>query len=162
MRRPILHIFLAFTCGIWLGFYLNIWIIMMLSLGFIVASYILRKRIILFLLCLVMVGSSYITIRESKVNPLESFEGEIIDIRACVESVQDMGRYYRLIVKSKAFNHEGAEYKINEKILINLSGKAAFNPQGLAGKDIELRGKVSLPSGQRNPGLFDYRLYLKT
>ena len=88
---------------------------MMLSLGFIVASYILRKRIILFLLCLVMVGSSYITIRESKVNPLESFEGEIIDIRACVESVQDMGRYYRLIVKSKAFNHEGVEYKINEK-----------------------------------------------
>lgn len=135
---------------------------MMLSLGFIVASYILRKRIILFLLCLVMVGSSYITIRESKVNPLESFEGEIIDIRACVESVQDMGRYYRLIVKSKAFNHEGVEYKINEKILINISGKAAFNPQGLAGKDIELRGKVSLPSGQRNPGLFDYRLYLKT
>ena len=46
----------------------------------------LRKRIILFLLCLVMVGSSYITIRESKVNPLESFEGEIIDIRLVLKA----------------------------------------------------------------------------
>ncbi|NLY71235.1 MAG: ComEC/Rec2 family competence protein, partial [Clostridiales bacterium] len=162
MRRPIVYIFFAFTSGIWLAFHLSIWVVIVLSLLFIVASYILKKRTILFLLCLVLVGASYFSIRDSKVSPLEPFEGEIVDIRGCVESVQDMGRYYRLIVKSNLFSHEDIAYEVNKKIIINLSGKTDLNPQGLAGKDIEVSGKVSLPSGQRNPGLFDYKLYLKT
>ena len=55
-----------------------------------------------------------------------------------------------------------------ENILVRLSGLAdGSNPEDdikaydLVGRRITVSGELSLPKGRRNPGAFDYRLYLK-
>ena len=48
-----------------------------------------------------------------------------------------------------------------ERILIRLSADVP-DPYDLVGRRAEAAGMISLPDGRRNPGCFDYRLYLKS
>jgi competence protein ComEC len=85
-------------------------------------------------------------------------------IRGQVESVQQKKDKCRLVVKANAWEHKGIQGKISEKLLIRLKGDLVGieNPQIIVGKNVQFKGKVSYPTERRNPGLFDYRLYLKT
>ncbi|MDR1043140.1 MAG: ComEC/Rec2 family competence protein [Clostridiales Family XIII bacterium] len=46
-------------------------------------------------------------------------------------------------------------------VLVNVSG-VGLEPADMIGKEIGFTGKVEVPAGRRNPGTFDYALYLKT
>ena len=48
-----------------------------------------------------------------------------------------------------------------ESILIRLSADVP-DPYDLVGRRAETAGMITLPDGRRNPGCFDYRLYLKS
>ena len=68
--------------------------------------------------------------------------------------------------QSPAQGGEGlAVVPLREKILLTLSGRpedlglSSFSQ--LVGKRIRVKGVISLPEGRRNPGGFDYRLYLR-
>ncbi|MDR1293229.1 MAG: ComEC/Rec2 family competence protein [Clostridiales Family XIII bacterium] len=46
-------------------------------------------------------------------------------------------------------------------VLVNVSG-VGLAPADIIGREIAFTGKVELPAGRKNPGTFDYALYLKT
>jgi competence protein ComEC len=46
-------------------------------------------------------------------------------------------------------------------VLLNVSGEGPA-PEDVIGREIAFSGEVELPPGRRNPGVFDYALYLKT
>ena len=52
----------------------------------------------------------------------------------------------------------------NEKVLVRINDPGEISEKDaadLTGRKIEVSGTLSLPSGRRNPGCFDYRTYLK-
>ncbi|MDR1495341.1 MAG: ComEC family competence protein, partial [Clostridiales Family XIII bacterium] len=46
-------------------------------------------------------------------------------------------------------------------VLVNVRGEG-LSPKDIIGREIAFSGAVELPTGRRNPGTFDYALYLKT
>lgn len=79
-----------------------------------------------------------------------------------VESVKEKEvEYHQLVINVNEV--EGKDIS-DEDILLNLYGKL---PDGmlysnLAGRTVNVKAELTLPSERRNPGCFDYRLYLKT
>lgn len=104
-----------------------------------------------------LLGSLYIQIGESKKNPFESSENKLCTIYGRVLSVQQKDKkYFKLLMKTV----EG------EKILISVNGE--LDRDGLKdsfdyiGRNVQARGMIQMPVSSRNPGGFDYKLYLKT
>ena len=49
-----------------------------------------------------------------------------------------------------------------EKVLVRIKADPEeLDTYGIAGREIRVTGELSIPDGRRNPGCFDYRLYLK-
>lgn len=118
----------------------------------------------------------YFDVRASKVSPLASMEGDSCSVTGSVISIIEKNRdYHQIYLKASSFFYQGKVCSVREKILINVSGsidemvmassqesKSDTEKANLVGIKIQITGKVVLPTPQRNPGLFDYRLYLKT
>ena len=99
-----------------------------------------------------MIGSSYLYIAENRQDPLEKLVGQGCTVYGRVLTVQEKNEdYYKIIIKCPEFG----------KRLVNIKGNME-DPADLIGRMIRIKGKVELPSARRNPGLFDYKLYLKT
>lgn len=90
---------------------------------------------------------------ESKISAFSGYFGETVTVKGWVESVKikDAERY-ALVVKDE---------KSGERILVTLKG---FEGQaaGLAGRTAEVTGMAEAPTEAKNPGGFDYSLYLRS
>lgn len=159
--------FAFFAIGIWLGYFLEFRIIAMaiifIAMGLLLCVYRMRFVCCLFL-CVILLGAVSFELADSFQSPLGNYENQVVVVRGQVESVQQKKDKYRLVIKANAWEYKKVQGKISEKILIRLKGDLAGieNPHSIVGKDVQFKGKVSYPTGRRNPGLFDYRLYLKT
>jgi competence protein ComEC len=187
LRRPIVFILLFFVTGCILQNYTGFSFFVLAAAGLILVlsliycgnkvfindnKYRLQKDLC-FLLIILALGSARFNIAQNNVDPLESYSGHTVDIYGRVLSVQEKGEnYYSLQIKGSAYRMnigkdfsgtgEGIiESNWNRKCLVNIRGEMD-NPKDLIGRNVQLTGKVELPSPSRNPGMFDYRLYLKT
>jgi len=111
------------------------------------------------MLCLALVfflsGAFCFFIHVDKKDPMLSFVDGYITIEGTVLDVQkrDTDRY-RLVVKTSGEK---------SKLLINIYGDIGIENYGdIAGRRVQISGKVELPSERRNPKTFDYRLFLQT
>ena len=80
---------------------------------------------------------------------IEAEDGSVYTAEGIVTRVQDKSGYLAVTLKVG-----------KESILVRLSADVT-DPYDLVGRRAEAVGKISLPDGRRNPGCFDYRLYLK-
>lgn len=164
MRRPVIFLFLSFTFGIALEYHLDPAPFHFLIFAVIItaaAAYSVfgppdpRRRtaglICLFLFAMLL-GSLYFHMAEQHKDPLEQAAGKVFTVEGRVVTVQrkDENAWQMLITAQGA-----------GKRLIQMKG-VMEDPAEYIGKWAVVRGEVELPSQRRNPGLFDYRLYLKT
>lgn len=105
----------------------------------------------LFLLA-VLIGSLYFYLAEHHQDPLEAAEGKTCTVEGRIITIQikDDTSYQMLITAENG-----------NKRLVQVKGFME-DPAESIGKWAVIKGKVTLPAERRNPGLFDYRLYLKT
>ncbi len=176
MRRPVVFLFLFFSFGIALEFYLapepffflflDSLLVLTLSIVYILErrkegkapeQLSLRKKRNLiglgFLFLLAMeLGAFCFSTEEQQRDPLESKAGKTCTMEGRILTVQIRDEInYQMLVQDK----DGV------KRLIKVKG-GMEDPAAYVGNHAVIRGRVELPSGRRNPAMFDYRLYLKT
>jgi len=105
----------------------------------------------LFLL-VVLLGSGCFYIAEHRADPLESETGKVHTVEGRVVAVQTRDENSWQMVITAPYGG---------KRLVRIKG-AMGNPAEYIGKRAVVKGEVELPAERRNPGLFSYRLYLKT
>lgn len=96
---------------------------------------------------------------------LPGWEGRVAELSGVVTSVDARERYLALTLSADRGGPAGQAVPVSrEKVLVRLELErrdqpVAF-PYGLVGRRVTCTGRISLPQGPRNPGGFDYRLYL--
>lgn len=167
MRRPFSFILAIYMLGIVLG-KLQAYSLM-LALSFISLSLILlykNKKIIILLLVATMVISYWTSsIQTKKGSELNSLHNENIRVEAqIIQPPIEKENKKEFYIKTKQIEVNGKEYLINEKMLANLYYNDEENPNVniSEGDIIKFQGKIKIPKGVRNPGGFDYSLYLRT
>ncbi|MDR3296186.1 MAG: DNA internalization-related competence protein ComEC/Rec2 [Clostridiales Family XIII bacterium] len=130
-------------------------------------------------LAVFIAGGLYCGAQLDRKDPLEGQVGALAEIRGTVVAVQakkpaaspfaaqeeaeaedewtGKSDYHKVTVSLRG----GPSVSGSRKILVNVAG-ADLEPADLIGAEVTVRGRVSLPATKRNPGCFDYRLYLKT
>lgn len=162
MRRPVIFLFLSFTFGIALQYLLVPEpFFLALSAIFIAAVYFFSwkkewgrkwiRRICIFAL-VTLLGCFWFFLAENAKDPLEAQVGESCMVEGRIITVQ---------IKDETSCQMLITSKDSGKRLIQVKG-AMGKPAGYIGKWVSVKGSVELPSARRNPGLFDYQLYLKT
>ncbi|MDD4564314.1 MAG: DNA internalization-related competence protein ComEC/Rec2 [Eubacteriales bacterium] len=161
MRRPVVFLFLSFAFGIAMqhhivqdGFFLILYAFLLTAAYFTARLLKFKNKqtsiVILFLL-VTLLGCLTYYIAENRQDPLE----EAIGQRCCVEGrvikIQIKEDYWQMLITSEN----------GGKRLVQVKGNWV-KPQDMIGKWARVKGEVLLPNERRNPGLFDYRLYLKT
>ncbi|MGI6722706.1 MAG: DNA internalization-related competence protein ComEC/Rec2 [Anaerovoracaceae bacterium] len=158
MRRPVVTAAAGFALGIPLAVQFKFIVIMVPVIWLLVlAVYILRVRgpVIVFL-CFLAAGCSLMTLCAHQVDPLTHLDGK--NARICG------------VLTSSSVKNGRARLELREdgggRVLLSVyqrdgEGTRAFD--GLRdGIRIEAYASLSSPSPARNPGCFDYRMYLKT
>ncbi len=162
MRRPIIFLFLFFAFGIALEYQLmlapfHFWILTGILSAVCFLSKIVgwqtgRVEIICLFLVAMLMGSLYFYLAEHHQDPLEAAEGKYCTVKGRIITVQIKDdTSYKMLITTQS----------GRKRLVQVKGFME-HPADSIGKWAVIKGKVTLPSEQRNPGLFDYRLYLKT
>ncbi len=109
-------------------------------------------------------GFARCALLEAYVSPLEARAGEAVFVSGTVTRARQRDGYVELTVRSRRASpaEEGADCG-GEKLLVRLKKdfEDDFEAYSLTGMHAEFSGELSLPDGVRNPGDFDYRLYLK-
>jgi competence protein ComEC len=104
------------------------------------------------LLFATLLGSVWFYLAEHHNDPLEKAVGSICTAEGRIITVQVKDGNYSCILITAG--NSG-------KRVLQVSGPIQ-DPAEMIGKWAVVRGKVAIPAERRNPGLFDYRLYLKT
>jgi len=162
VRRPVIFLFLLFIFGIALEYHLVLEPFHLLFFAVLIMAVYLFSRVLkwqqeqirfvcLFLL-VVLLGSVFFYLAENQVDPLESAEGKTFTVEGRIITIQIKDEtVYQMLITSQNTG----------KRLVQVKG-AMEDPADYIGKWAVISGKVTIPSERRNPGLFDYRLYLKT
>jgi len=162
LRRPVIFLFLFYALGIALGhyqtpepFYFFIFAALLTAGYFISRILRLPKEQITpacLFLSVALLGCISFYLADHNRDPLESCEGEssVAEGRIVTVQIRDDSRWQMLITAENG-----------RKRLVQVAG-AMDDPAEWIGKWAVARGTVMIPAERRNPGLFDYRLYLKT
>lgn len=159
MRRPAVFAALAFGSGIAAAFYAEIgsfvWAAMLAeaaALFFIWkrwgAKKMLLAKVCLFL-CIFSMGGGLLQISAEKEDPLAEQAGKTALVTGRVLALSQKDGVLKMTVDTG-----------ESRILVSYYGKSAI--ERLAGRWVEVNGKIELAPVRRNPGCFDYRLYLKS
>ncbi|MBE0069546.1 DNA internalization-related competence protein ComEC/Rec2 [Thermoanaerobacterium thermosaccharolyticum] len=142
-----------------------------LSLGIIICKYLEINIVLLFIiLCVILILSIYTYLKRKDSTILLLLSVAIFGMIIGANALHSKGMYDNLnnklvsfdgivtdVVAKDGFSKYVLKPKNKEKILITQYG-------GVFPKDgdlVELRGIIQLPQGKRNPGGFDYKLFLK-
>lgn len=160
MRRPMVFAAAAFGSGIGAAFFVKagvcFWAVPVTGLLACFLWSLTRKgqdswakRCCLFL-CLFLAGGLHLCLFQAQSDPLVKMEGEHVQVRGLVQNISREETGYKLMVRTE-----------NSLVLTRYYG-AEDGMEELTGRNILCSGTVSLPAGRRNPGCFDYRLYLRS
>ncbi len=171
MRRPVVALSISFAGGISAARFCDHLIVtaVFASLMLMLLLTRCRHRMIYALLLLFFLGAFDFMLIENRDSPLADIAGELAVIEGRVQSLEERPYGYQMVIAGRWWEFDGKAGALKEKLLLNASGNAGMiegfasgNPQSLVGRDISFLGRLESPSGQRNPGLFDYRFYLRT
>lgn len=174
MRRPIVYICAAFAGGILVDYFLSFLAAAAVLVLITCVFLLIRLQTVSLFIIIALLGTLYFEIADSRINPLLTYENEVVSVKGRIESIQKKEYCYQLVIRAESWDGKNGGGGLWGNIIVNMKG--AFNNidtsgippdtiknhQSLTGRDIEIKGRVLIPKGRRNPGLFDYRLYLKT
>lgn len=169
MRRPMVFLFAAFAGGIWIVYYLAFWPLTAIFALLILAALFIKKQYLCIFLTVGLMGACYFHLHDSRPEPLRDYENRVISVTGTILNIEDRDNYLRLLIKPDGWQCGEASGAVGDKLIVNLAAKkregetslSALMPD-LFGRKVQVKGRLSFPSGMRNPGLFDYKLYLKT
>lgn len=187
MRRPLLLFCFAHMAGILLGYYTKIDLGALTAASVIFAAAVLaayiarrpqadpdpdasyaRKQRRRRTLCMIIssalfaFGAFHVRLEESNESALAELEGSAASCSGIVTSCRVKKGYSELTVLVREAGAPGSPpTPFREKVLVRTDEMAPCELFSLAGRRVAFTGKVTRPDGRRNPGLFDYRLYLK-
>lgn len=160
MRRPIVFAAFAFAIGVLAEFLFEVELkVLLCSLLFELMLWFgfsiwkkdsLSSRPLLLFLCILLTGSITLQLYRTPAAYFKGAAGRTVKATGTVEEIKRKGDGYQILLKTK----EG-------QILVSCYQETG-DYETLAGKTVAVQGGLSLPSPRRNPGCFDYRLYLET
>ncbi|MCQ4637935.1 DNA internalization-related competence protein ComEC/Rec2 [Anaerovorax odorimutans] len=160
MRRPMILIATAFGGGItaaffshgekilWLGILTEAAMLLILGRKAVKDRNVLVKACVF--LCVFSVAGWWTQYWLDRPDPIEQQVGKQIQIEGVVTDIAQKDRGYAMTVKTRG-----------SRVLVRYYGKLEDYRQ-LAGCRVMFGGIPELPQARRNPGCFDYRLYLQT
>ncbi|MGE5330093.1 MAG: DNA internalization-related competence protein ComEC/Rec2 [Deltaproteobacteria bacterium] len=165
-KRPLVFFTAAFTLGILVGSYINLWLLISLFLGLILllflftASRLTQYLSYSLLIFAVLLGSlsSFHTINKYNKTNFKKLNSSEVVFRAKIVSEPDIrDRKTNYIIMPFEINGEKTN---NTKVLLSLYQTNISETSFSYGNIIAGSGKVLIPSHARNPGGFDYKRYL--
>jgi competence protein ComEC len=187
IRRPLSFIFLAFVLGIGFNYIISppkfflilggvVCIIILLihwasNQSFLSLNHDYAKHIILLAILPVSfnIGGLMCQHEMDKTDSLQRHIGSTVTFRGTGITLQSKDvDFYKLTVSNGSFNYLVHIYgsKKTQKNTYNKSRDGEhpnkIRPENLIGSTIIFKGEVEEPSPRRNPGCFDYQLYLKS
>jgi len=168
MKRPLLFGFLALCFAIALYYYrVPLWGILLFG-GLLGAMPLMvrdvKKTQIFFVLGLYLLGCVLGVLTFPVSDPLEDFYGTEAAISGVVSDspkVEDYGVVFNLKASDISNDKAAIKKPFGLKVTIPVQkGEAQSMP--IPGDVLNIKGELSKPQGQRNPGGYDYGLYLKS
>lgn len=160
MRRPLAFIFLAYMLGIGANYIFSppaqvfaasvIFLSICLTLSAIMKGH---KVLILILAAIIIfnIGGLVCYKEMTKKDSLDEYEGQKVTFSGTVtKSAEKSEDFHKLTVKNGT-----------NKYLVHVYGEGMTH-HAISGSYVEFTGEVEKPSPRRNPGSFDYKLYLMT
>ncbi|NLK72982.1 MAG: DNA internalization-related competence protein ComEC/Rec2 [Clostridiales bacterium] len=166
MRRHILFIASAYAIGIWMQYALQLDRII-LGIAFVLSfltAIILKNagRWTGVLMMLVLGGCILFQFYSYNQNIIYKYDNMEVSLEGFVTHVSEINpNSNRIVVKADKIIFKGNVIKTNNNILVNIEGKAD-NIYSWIGHDALVSGRIYIPESNRNPGTFNYQLYLKT
>jgi competence protein ComEC len=170
VRRPLVGLFFAEAIGILLAHYELICFqhLCMLCAGVFLALRIrpYKNLVPLMLLAILILGFFRMDLSNRTEYVLDDWDGRVVQLSGVIIKAEVKDYYLALtLAADEGSLIGGSPQEIREKILLQLElqpGEYPVDyPYGLPGKRVRCSGRITCPDGCRNPGGFDYRLYLK-
>lgn len=152
MRRPTVMAACAFALGIAAAYQLKFnSIVLLAACAAVVFMWFMKApRIAVLFLCFLTAGSGIFVFADSRTEPLEKYCGGSTEISGTIRHMTEKEDRVRLEIAEKR----------GSRVLLSVYGKDI--PKFEEGQNVTAFCEISLPSPARNPGCFDYRMYLKT
>ncbi|WDV44567.1 DNA internalization-related competence protein ComEC/Rec2 [Clostridiaceae bacterium M8S5] len=157
MKKPFAMLTIFFILGLLAGFFIDIdlYIVIILSCILVFITVYIHNNIT-FLILVTLLGMIVIQLNLHK-SEMTNFNGDMVIIRGIISDKISQNEYStNYIVKTEYIKNKEEFLKVSEKIILKCIG----NNELKIGDYVEYKSKVSLPSTNTNPKLFDYRLYL--
>ena len=170
MRRPLVCLCFCEAFGILAAFYTSIqfWHLCIFCAGAVVFfKFPKNNKLFIFSLCFFFLfGFFRMDMLQSIRRELSSYEGEVAELVGVVRKAVVYEEYASLSLKVETCGRVGHEkVQVNENVLVrlDLTQNADINSfvYDTVGREVTVKGRISAPAGRRNPGCFDYALYLK-
>lgn len=167
MRRPFTSILMFYIIGIILGkmeFITLLIILCFIQIGLIFLFY-KRKIFLILLTFFLLLGYGTSFIQMNKNSQLQFLNNKTAKIQAYVlEPTIQKENKTEFYLEVQKIEVNGKTYLLKEKTLVSLYDEKGKHSrlQLIPGQIITFEGKIKIPKGIRNPGGFDYALYLRT
>ena len=160
IRRPLTFLFLAYMLGIGSNYIfspsnsvyiIGFFVLCTIMLIFILTKYSQKMIFVLILFIVFNAGGLICDKALNKEDALINHVGTSVDYYGtCIKYQYEKNDFHKLTVKNGS-----------HKYLLHITGEG-IEPEKVIGAYVAFNGNVTQPSQRRNPGCFDYRLYLKT
>lgn len=168
MKRPVCLFSLWLILGVWLGSTVDLFRFILISVPFTVLSVIILIRIckaplfvIIGILLFYFAGAfEFMYVERLNTGKFIGFSGQQVLVKGFICSEPDVREFkitYQVKVR-EIYSSEGQKSTGGKILLTTLrtSGTSIYE----YGSNIEVRGQLTIPKGQRAPGGFDYRRFL--
>ncbi len=99
---------------------------------------------------------------------LTDVAGEVVELSGVAVKSQPAKGYVAVTLRADSISSgpaaggDAVPRDVGEKVLVRVNASPEeIDAYDIAGREISVTGPLSVPDGRRNPGCFDYRLYLK-
>jgi len=172
-RRPMMYITSIFAATILMSYYYSTYFALLITavVGlflFSASSYIKRREVSFFIILSMISGVLSFTFDNAEISTFDDMNGDPLEASFVISETERVGttdlsgkesEYLRLTARLQLM--EGHKVKNKEKVIIKYYRDLSEDII-VPGSFVSVSGTVEVPAGRRNPGCFDYALYLRS
>lgn len=161
--KPFIHITIPMAIGIVFYYYVDIGIyVILISLATLICLYLLlffnkRNNITIIYLIFFVLGL-FLMYEKTEKSVLTNYIGKNVDISGVVLEIKEKEECSNIVLKGEYVYVDGVKLPISEKVNINIYGDMEIEK----GYKLNISGVLKEPNRNKNPKLFNYKLYLET
>ncbi len=167
MRRPICIISFTYIIGVLIEYYIGFSksvLLLCFSLSILLLIYSLIKNKDFFgcslMIILLFIGALNFYVNNEQQGNLNSFYGQEVQLIGVVREASYKSSL-QITLGIEQVISRGYRYSVNDTVISKLNGEY-YPPQEFLGKRVSIVGELVKPEKNRNPKMFNYRLYLKS